>query len=54
MAKLWVVGDSTLSAFDDKYYYPIELLSNQISLYKQNVQDIVATSGEAFVFSRVH
>lgn len=22
MSKLWVVGDSTLSAFDDKFYYP--------------------------------
>ena len=22
MRTLWVVGDSTLSSFDDKYYYP--------------------------------
>ena len=22
MSTLWVVGDSTLSSFDDKYYYP--------------------------------
>lgn len=36
MGTLWVVGDSTLSEFDDKYYYPRYGYGTRLSLFLNN------------------
>ena len=49
MAKLWVVGDSTLSAFDDKYYYPRFGYGTKLSEYLNDKVEVIniALSGRS-------
>ena len=49
MSTLWVVGDSTLSSFDDKYYYPRYGYGTKLGCYlNSNVQvNNLALSGRS-------
>ncbi len=49
MSKLWVVGDSTLSCFDDKYYYPRYGYGTKLQEYLNDKVEVVniALSGRS-------
>lgn len=48
MKKLWVIGDSTLSSFDDKYYYPRYGYGTQLAEYIEEYEVVnLALSGRS-------
>ena len=55
MRTLWVVGDSTLSSFDDKYYYPRYGYGTRLSCYlndKVNVENLALSGRSSLSFTR--
>ena len=55
MSTLWVVGDSTLSSFDDKYYYPRYGYGTKLGCYlnsKVQVNNLALSGRSSLSFTK--